>query len=196
MVLRGEKFHWDEKTLGRSPHLSAEDAETLVKRVVREYELLHHHKPTRVVVHKSSTYWPDELRGFKAGLLVVNDYDLVALTRRQTRLFREGDYPPLRGTRASIAGRTHILYAMGYIPFLRGYPRGYVPDPIAIVEHHGASSADRICDEVLALTKMNWNCADFATGTPITLAFSKQVGEVMSELPEDQIPKSQFKFYM
>jgi hypothetical protein len=196
VVLRGDKFQWDEKKLGRSPHLTREDAAKLARKVVAGYELYHQRKPSRVIVHKTSSYWPDELAGFKEGLADVADFDLVSLSQRATRLFREGDYPPLRGTHACIANDLHILYTMGYIPFLRGYPRGYVPDPIAVTDHHGQSSPGRICRELMALTKMNWNCADFATGMPITLRFARQVGEIMSELDEGVEPKASFKFYM
>lgn len=196
VVLRGDKFQWDEKKLGRSPHLTREDAAKLAKKVIAEYERHHQRKPSRVIVHKTSSYWADELAGFKEGLAEVADYDLVALSQKATRLFREGDYPPVRGTHACIASKLHILYTMGYIPFLRGYPRGYVPDPLAVVDHHGHAAPDRICRELMALTKMNWNCADFATGMPITLRFARQVGEIMSELPDGEEPKASFKFYM
>jgi hypothetical protein len=196
VVLRGDRFEWNDKELGRSPHLSAEHAEKLAQKVVKLYEAEHNRRPSRVVFHKSSDYWPEELAGFKRGLADVADYDLVSLSQRATRLFREGDYPPVRGTHACIAGKMHILYTMGYIPFLRGYPRGYVPDPICVTDHHGQSSPERICRELMALSKMNWNCADFATSQPITLRFSRQVGDIMSELQEGQVPRGSFKFYM
>jgi hypothetical protein len=196
VVLRGDKFQWDEKKLGRSPHLTREDAAKLARKVVAEYERHHQRRPSRVIVHKTSSYWEDELAGFKEGLADVADFDLVSLSQKATRLFREGDYPPVRGTHACIANKLHILYTMGYIPFLRGYPRGYVPDPIAVTDHHGQASPSRVCSELMALTKMNWNCADFATGMPITLRFARQVGEIMAELPEGEEPKGSFKFYM
>ncbi len=90
----------------------------------------------------------------------------------------------------------HVLYTMGYIPALRGYPRGYVPDPLAVTEHHGQASMERICTELMALSKMNWNCADFGATEPVTLRFSRQVGEIMSEIGDGEEPKPQFKFYM
>lgn len=195
LVLRGDRFEWDER-LGRSPHLNRADAAALASKVVREYEREHHRKPKRVILHKSTVYWPDELQGFKDGLEGVADYDFVSVARQGMRLFREGQYPPVRGTHAHIAEKVHVLYTMGYIPALEGYPRGYVPDPLVITEHHGRSSGSRICNELMALSKMNWNSADFAAAEPITLKFAKRVGEIMSEIPADQEPKPQFKFYM
>jgi hypothetical protein len=163
--------------------LQQQDAVALVARVMREYERVHGRKPSRVILHKTSAYWPEELTGFKEALAQVADFDLIAVMQRAMRLFREGEYPPVRGTHACVADSLHILYTMGYIPFLRGYPRGYVPDPLTIVDHHGQASPERMCRELMALTKMNWNCADFATTAPITLRFARQVGEIMAEIP-------------
>jgi hypothetical protein len=36
--------------------------------------------------------------------------------------------------------------------------------------------------EILAVTKLNWNSADFSCDEPITLAFSRRVGEILAEL--------------
>ena len=43
---------------------------------------------------------------------------------------------------------------------------------------------------------MNWNSADFASYLPITLQFSKQVGEIMKEVPEGMPPRHKYMYYM
>ena len=117
VVLRGDKFQWDEK-LGRSPHLGCSDASALAHRIVDEYTRVHHHAPTRLVIHKTSKYSDDELAGFREGLSAggVHDYDLVAVCQRATRLFREGQFPPIRGTHACVAGSLHVLYTSIHPP--------------------------------------------------------------------------------
>ncbi len=195
-VLRGEKFEWDPNTQGRSPHLTESHAKELIERAVAKYREYVGTLPRRVVVHKTSKYWPEERQGFQAGLANIGEYDLVALYQTGVRLFREGQYPPLRGTLASFGGRVHFLYTLGYIPFLETYPRPHVPEPLEIVEHVGDSAVQRICEEVLALTKMNWNSAEYAGGMPITLRFARRVGEIMSEIPEDETPQPSYRFYM
>jgi hypothetical protein len=45
------------------------------------------------------------------------------------------------------------------------------------------------------LTKMNWNSAGFAGSQPITVRFSRLVGDIMREVPRDREPQPQFKFY-
>jgi len=196
IVLRGEKFEWDPDTQGRSPHLTEERARNLIQRAIEKYREYTGTLPRRVVLHKTSRYWPEELRGFEAGLAGVHEYDLVALYQTGVRFFREGQYPPLRGTLCSFSNQAHFLYTLGYIPFLETYPRGHVPEPLEIVQHIGGSSIRRVCQEILALTKMNWNSAEYASGMPITLRFARRVGEIMSEIPESETPSPSYRFYM
>jgi len=46
------------------------------------------------------------------------------------------------------------------------------------------------------LTKMNWNSANMFGLMPITLRFSRLVGDVLREVPENEKPKAKYKFYM
>ena len=43
---------------------------------------------------------------------------------------------------------------------------------------------------------MNWKTADFACSKPITIAFSRKVGEILAELPVDVDPEHNYRFYM
>lgn len=111
------------------------------------------------------------------------------------RLLREGQYPPLRGTCYSV-GSTHFLYTTGFVPALSSYPHDHVPSPLEVTDHIGDSSTEQLLREILALTKMNWNSAGFGGLLPITLKFSRLVGDIMREIPEDQEPLPQFKYYV
>jgi hypothetical protein len=51
-------------------------------------------------------------------------------------------------------------------------------------------------EEILLLTKMNWNTTAFADLRPITLRFSQLVGDIMREIPPDREPLPLFKYYM
>jgi hypothetical protein len=50
--------------------------------------------------------------------------------------------------------------------------------------------------EVLVLTKMNWNSANMFGLMPITLRFSRLVGDILREVPDNETPKAKCKFYM
>jgi hypothetical protein len=51
-----------------------------------------------------------------------------------------------------------------------------VPTPIEIVENYGDASLETICQEIFALTKVNWNSADFCIRNPITFDYASEVG--------------------
>ena len=51
--------------------------------------------------------------------------------------------------------------------------------------------------EILALTKMNWNSARMYGLMPITLRFSRLVGDILREFTlESGEPSPKYKFYM
>lgn len=196
IVLRGRSFRWDEKADGRSPHLNEEQARQLIDAAVARYKRETGQTPRRIVIHKSSEYWPGELLGFRRALASVQEYDLVSLRYNdRIRLLRQANYPVLRGTQFTIGSRT-FLYTTGYIPSLRRFPHGHVPSPLEISEHHGDSSIETICGEIMSLTKLNWNSSFFASSEPITLKFSRTVGGVMKEMVDSAEPRPQFKYYI
>jgi len=205
LVLRGEPFEWDVDKLGASPHLTKEGAQKLIMETLKEYIKIRGNPPSRVVIHKTSEFWGEnredynELSGFYDGIDEVAPHceiDFVTLRQTGLRLFREGIYPPLRGTYFCIEGRYHFLYTMGFVPYLETYPGSYVPEPWQITQHIGGSSPKDLLREVLILTKMNVNNCNFADGIPITISFSRKVGEIMKHIGKDEIVQPSYRFYM
>ena len=196
LVLRGHSFHWDETKDGRSPHLSEELAGELIQTVLKHYKEERRQDPQRVIVQKTSRFEPAERAGFEEALKRVGRYDLVALSSESaSRLVRAGEYPPLRGTYFEV-GDISYLYTTGYLSLLGRYPHGHVPSPLQVADHVGDTAMPQLLREVLALTKMNWNSADFASSSPITIRFSRQVGDILREVPELTTPQPKFKYYM
>ena len=196
LVLRGHKFHWDEKKYGKSPHLPADQAKELIDMVLEQYRYENGDRlPHRVVIHKSSRFESEEHQGFRQALREVSEIDLVSLApTSDARLLRTGKYPPLRGT-VFHAGDISYCYTSGYIRG-KGYPHGHVPSPLQIADHKGDTSRTELLREVLVLTKMNWNSANMFGLMPITLRFSRLVGDILREVPENEKPRSKYKFYM
>ena len=196
LVLRGQDFSWDENRFGRSPHLSKEVAADLIRHTLSRYQREMKQLPNRVVIHKTSRFWTEEREGFEDGLSGVHTYDLLALAPvSDVRLIRDGKYPAFRGTHVQL-GPQHLFYTTGFIPCLNTYPHGHVPSPLMVFEHYGDSDVADLFDDVLVLTKMNWNTASFAGLLPITMGFSRVVGEIMTEIPRERTPLPQFKFYV
>jgi len=196
LVLRGHNFQWNEEKDGKSPHLSSDKAEELVRLVLQRYESERKQPPRRVVIHKSSQFEPEERAGFEKALENIKEFDLVALApTSDVRLIRAGKYPPLRGTCFSV-GEVSYMYTSGYLTSRGYYPHGHVPSPLQITDHVGDTSKENLLREVLTLTKMNWNSANMAGLLPVTLRFSRLVGDIMREIPQDQEPNPKYKFYI
>lgn len=192
-VLRGSEVLVDEGS--KEAHLSSKQAHTLMSSVLAKYREKAGGGARRVVVHKSSGFSVGERQGF---LSAIGDraYDLVSFHEDDPiRFLRYGDFPVLRGTLITLAKGEHILYTSGYIPRIRTYPGVRVPEPLHL-RHDGASQAHTVAQEILGLTKLNWNTTSFATRRPITLEFAKQVGKVLSEMEPGAEVQDHYRFYM
>lgn len=194
-VMRGDEFPWASR---KPPHLDGESAAKLLNGAIELYtKQTGGRLPRRIVLHKSSKYTAEELDGFKKAAGNV-DHDFVAILDGTSRVavFRQGEQPVLRGTMVELPGRRWLLYTSGHVPFLGLYPGPYTPNPLEIVEHFGDTPIRQVCQEILMLTKMNWNSADFASHLPITLQFSRRVGDIMKEAPESMNLEHKYMYYM
>jgi argonaute-like protein implicated in RNA metabolism and viral defense len=153
--------------------------------------------PRRLVVHKSSRFRPEEISGFKKAANDVELKDFVTILSRGIRFMRKkGIYPPVRGTVIKIGKEDYILHTKGWIPYFETYPGLRVPTPLEIVEHYGDTPLTILFEEIFALTKMNWNSADFCIREPITLAYSREVGKILAYVPDEVIPRPEYLYYM
>lgn len=184
--------------IDKTPHLSGEDAESLLKTALQRYRDIHKTLPARVVMHKSSYFDDDELRGFQAALesLSVNDADFMSLSSSHVKLSRVGDYPPLRGTLLSLAPHDLVLYTKGSVEFFQTWPGMHVPSPKRVRIASANETPRFLAQEILALSKMNWNNTQFDGSEPITLRAARQVSKVLRYCPENQLPETRYSFYM
>jgi hypothetical protein len=195
LVLKGEKFEWTSAK-PRTPHMPEDIAHKTVERALKLYRQHQGIAPRRLVIHKTSRFWPEEEEGIREGAKETQYIDLLGFGATDIRLMRKGNYPVIRGTVIQITEREYLLYTRGFVPSLGTYPGQRVPVPVHIIEHKGDSTPTLISNEALALTKMNWNSADFALSEPITLAFARRVGHVLAHLPEHDEARPNYRFYM
>lgn len=169
VIVRGGPARIDKDD--RQPHLQEGDAEKLLVEALRTYRREHRTMPARVVVHKSSTYNKGELVGFRAAAEAerIDSIDLVSLGRSSVRLFRFGYHPPLRGTFLSLDDRAHILYLKGSVDFFMTWPGLYVPRTVEFRQEDTEQTSLFLAQEILALSKQNWNNTQFDGGWPITI---------------------------
>jgi hypothetical protein len=92
IILRGQDFVWNEREDGRAPHLNSDQANSLLKMVLRRYNDELKRPPRRVVIFKTSRYWPGEHDGFTDALRGITNFDLISISpNSQVRLVRAGN---------------------------------------------------------------------------------------------------------
>ncbi|MXW74581.1 MAG: hypothetical protein F4Z58_00890 [Acidimicrobiaceae bacterium] len=184
----------------RQPHLRRQDAEGLLGEALDTYVREHQHYPARVVLHKTSQFDDEEVSGFESAVdeRHIRHLELLWIVDASegTRLFRKGDYPVLRGTFASIGERRHILYTRGSVEFYRVYPGMYIPTPLGIRPAVTERSIEHLAEEVLALSKMNWNQSQLDGRLPITLRASRKVAGILKNLPDGSPASGRYAMFM
>lgn len=165
---------------------------------LREYHDAVKQTPKRLVLHKTSNYNDAEIEGFKqaAKKYFIHQVDLVTIIDSDFRLYRENAYPPLRGTQLSFEEKRHLLYTRGSVPYYETYTGKYIPSPIDVRLFEYDESPNLICEEILALTKMNWNNTQFDRRLPITIECARNVGDILKYLDEDDVMQLKYSFYM
>ena len=196
VILRGEEITL--KKNDRTPHLLQEQAFNLLSFSLKEYYDAVKIFPKRLVMHKTSNFSEDEIYGFSqaAKELHINQVDLVSIQRSDVRLYRNGIYPPMRGTQLTLSDNHHVLYSRGSVPYYETYPGKYIPSPLEIKLAKYDESPNLICDEILALTKMNWNNTQFDRKFPITIECARNVGEILKYLDFGDGMQLKYSFYM
>lgn len=183
----------------RQPHLSRDDARNLLQDALKRFKDEHRHLPARVVLHKTSSYTPEELTGFRTGAQItgVDTVELLWLPASDpVRLFRSAAHPPLRGTLLSLDPQRHTLYTRGSVPFYATYPGMYIPSPLPFRLVEVESGPEFLATELLALTKMNWNQTQLDGRQPITIRTADRVGEILRHLGPNDRPQGRYAYYM
>ena len=199
-VIRGRPFKWDSVNKRRPYLTSPELASEIITDVLSLYRRQRNNQdPKRVVIHKSSPFRNEETEGFNQALANIETVDYVHINEHSgIRLFPKGEaYPPIRGTFV-YSGDQSILYTTGYVPLLDTYNGSSIPSPLFLTAYRMGSSPEQIGKDIMALTKLDWNNADFNTRVPVTISVARKVGEILSESSlqdVDDFPTS-YRYYM
>lgn len=196
MILRGGEAQISKED--RQAHLTEDDMKFLLLRSLTEFDREHRHPPARVVIHKTSGFNTAELKGCNAAIdeLHIKGRDLLVIRESSVRLFRSGQYPPLRGTFLEMDARRSLLYTRGSTPFYQMYPGMYIPRALEIDSVETETPARMLAQEILALTKMNWNNTQFDSALPITLRAARKVGGILKYASQQSDITASYAFYM
>jgi hypothetical protein len=195
-IVDGDAFEWDQRREGEIvPHLEEVQARLLMSRALSVFEGETGVSPRRVAVHKRTCYSSAERKGFENALQNIPEYGLMTVTRRGVFCIRPGRKPILRGTAIPFDGNLGLVFTSGYVPFLRGYFAGRMPQPLEILENWGSICFQQASRDLMRLTRLNLNSSDFCADLPVTLARCKEIGEVLWALGNKE-PSIDDKYYV
>ncbi|MFR5632024.1 MAG: SIR2 family protein [Monoglobales bacterium] len=205
----------DPQIIQKNPYMRSEDASKLMLNLKKLYD---DSVPTydlkRVVIHKTTFFTKEEIEGITRGLSGIEDIELLQIQEfspwRAIR-FDSSDmknvslFPIQRGTVIQLDKDTFLIWTHGAVQNeeLAGENKNYykggrgIPAPLMVRRFLGKSDGATIVNEIMMLTKMNWNSGDsFYKILPVTLDFAKMLSRVakqdvvMYDRPYD------FRFFM
>jgi len=195
LVLTGQPFRWDEPNV--SPRLTHEQASSIRSQIIEAYSDTHGQKPSRLVIYKKTTFTDDEKKGFLDTRDSIRQTDLLTIKSSSINWYRDGDWPVLRGTVVKCPGPEYLIFTLGFIQEMNTYPKPGVPIPIRVQPFNLDSPETKMCREILSLSKLNWNNADFCDRFPVTLSVSDTISEILAEARASEIePSDEYRYYM
>jgi hypothetical protein len=178
--------------------LSRAAAHDLLAGALSTYAQLHGKPLTEVFLHSRSNISREEFDGYTdacpSGLQLVGIR--VRTNRGGPRLFRQGTHPVLRGTFWQTTERTGYLFASGFKPRLGTYDGWETPAPLQIDVQHGEAVIENVANDILGLTKLNYNACTLGDAQPVTVGFSDSVGEILVSNPTVTRRDHRFRFYI
>lgn len=180
------------------PHIAPEDVSDLVTRCIKAFRDEHKTSPARVVVHKTSNFDDAERSAFRAAIEAekIGIFDLVTLDKSRIRLYREGYYPPLRGSWVSLEPHSHLLYTRGSVAFYEEYPGMYVPQSLLVRLFHSEAQHFETMKDLLMLSKLNWNNIQMDSTLPITISAAKTVGSILRWVDHPLTVQREYNYFM
>jgi hypothetical protein len=82
------------------------------------------------------------------------------------------------------------------VEFYATYPGMYMPRTVEINCVRIEQTPRYLAEEILALSKMNWNDTQFDGGMPITIRAARQVGDILKYSAPSDLVSPRYSHYM
>ena len=199
VVFRGANGPW--KTADYEFHLKPDAAKDLIRKVLTTYAELHAGPLAELFIHGQMSFNDEEWRAFEEVAPAETNVVGVRIrtTNGETKLFRDGDYPVLRGTALILDEKNAYLWTTGYVPQLDTYIGPETPNPLFITVLKSKKTMPEVktvLNDIMGLTKINYNSCNFNDGLPVTVRFANMVGEVLTMGSAQGTERQPFKYYV
>ena len=197
---------------GKNPYLSRDDARRVGEQIRELFFESRSALPKRVVIHKRTHFTSDEQQGLREGLSGVSQIEMLEIVIDDTlryvasavdangRLY-EDNYPVQRGSVVRLDDYTALIWVHGVTSAIsnnRRYFQGKrrIPAPLSIRRHAGQSDIRVLAEEILGLSKMNWNTFDLYTKLPATVQSSNEIARIGSLLGRFQSRAYDYRLFI
>lgn len=201
MVFKGAVGPWYNNET-KEYHLNKEAAFDLLNRALKSFANSNRNKlPKEVFIHGKTHFNDNEWAGF-CEAVGNKKIKLVGVTIRDEKVFklyRDKDFPILRGSLYIKDKNNAFLWTKGFIPRIQQPIGMEVPNPLTIklIRGKGNIKIETVCADILALTKLNYNTCKYGDGLPVTLRFANVIGEILTAGKINDIkPALPFKYYI
>jgi hypothetical protein len=207
----------DPQYIKKNPFMKADEARQMMS-VLREqyYKSYPVSKLDRIVIHKTTFFTHEEIKGFTQALEGIEDIELLQIQEfspwrgiRYKDIDVKNDvntFPMKRGTVIKLSENEYLLWTHGCVinkELFNGRKFNYykgsrgIPMPLKIKRFYGKATGDILTKEIMMLTKMNWNSGDsLYKHLPVTLDFAKVLSRMskQNEALYDQL--YDFRYFM
>lgn len=200
LVFKGAMGPWYSPET-RQFHLSRLEARRLICKVLDTYSDDHREPPRELFIHGRTRFNQDEWAGF-CDAVDAKQSRLVGVRISRTneyKLFSNGELAARRGTAICLSPRIGLLWTSGFVERLGTYPGRETPNPLR-VEITGDTAREYdiklVMNDILMLTKMNFNSCVYGDGIPVTMRFADAIGDVLVTVNDKEIPPLPFRYYI
>jgi hypothetical protein len=199
-VFKGAVGPWYNPKKG-DYHLKRKHAKQLIELALNTYKDLNNNKlPNELFIHGKTKFNKEEFDGFKDA--VPTNINVVGVTIKKTNMlkfYRSEISPAMRGL-AYLQNKTSAyLWTKGFVPRMQTTTSLEVPNPLFVEITQGEADLIVVLEDILKLTKLNYNACLYGDGVPVTLKFADAVGEILTAAPLEELnnkPPLSFRYYI
>lgn len=199
-VFKGAVGPWYNPKKGEY-HLRRKQARELIELALNTYKDLNNEKlPNELFIHGKTKFNNEEFDGFKDA--VSSNINVVGVTIKKVnmlKLYRSEVSPVMRGLAYLQNETSAYLWTNGFVPRIQTTTSLEVPNPLFIEITQGEADLRIVLEDILKLTKLNYNACLYGDGVPVTLKFADAVGEILTAAPFDELnnkPPLSFRYYI
>lgn len=199
---------------GKNPFMKSDEARATMSTLREQY---YNCNPTarlnRIVIHKTTHFTQEEIRGFTQALEGIDDIELLQIqefspwkTIRFGSRSADGahNFAVKRGTTIPLNPDSFLIWTHGSILHneLKGNLNYYkggrgIPSPLLVKRFYGKATGDILANEILMLSKMNWNSGDcLYKQLPVTLDFAKTLSRMAKQDEAIYDKAYDFRYFM